>query len=271
MAAQPRVSCVVYLLACAALTATTLGQEPDHRRGATNKPPEFEVATIKPHPGRLRFFTIAMPAGRLEATNVTARQLVALAFNVSDDQVSGEPDWAGAQHFDVVAKIDDAQWAEISQLDSLRQSQAMQIRLQALLRERFRLEVIHKPKKLPVYVLIVSRGGSRLQPHGTQKTKEPADASEKLNVTTLALEDAQVPELVNLLSMHFHRAVIDRTGLLGHYDIRLQIALPDGGTQEDADAAFAKALESQLGLRLVLRRETVDTIEILHLDPPSEN
>src|SRR5579863_4126759 len=106
---------VLLFVAYVALAAPALGQETDARHEATAKLPEFEVATIKPHPKGPHFFTVAWPPGRFEAKNVTAKLLVEQAFNVPDDQVSGEPDWADSQHFDVAAKIDDAQLAEISE------------------------------------------------------------------------------------------------------------------------------------------------------------
>ena len=83
--------------------------------------------------------------------------------------------------------------------------------------------------------------------------------------------DAPLTELAEFLSYHFHRTVLDRTGLTGRYDISFAVAIPEERTPEDADEAIFQALEDQLGLRLVSRKEVVDTIAIDHLEQPSEN
>ena len=46
--------------------------------------------------------------GRGEAgQNVTLRMLIALAYRVEHFQISGGPDWAGSERFDVRAKAED--------------------------------------------------------------------------------------------------------------------------------------------------------------------
>jgi bla regulator protein blaR1 len=260
---------LLFFLAYMALAALASGQGTDARQETTAKLPEFEVAVIKPHPKGPMITTIEWPPGRFEATNVTAKILVKEAFNVPDDQISGWPDWAESQRFDVVAKIADAQWAEMSKLDSHRQYQSIQLMLQSLLRERFQLAIRHKPEKLMSYALVVAKGGAKLRVPEAPKRTDPLDSGESF--LTIDRKDVPLTELANFLSPHFKRAVLDQTGLSGKYDISLQVAIPEGSSSEEVEAAISKALEKQLGLTLVLRREVVDTIVIERLEQPSEN
>src|SRR5436190_774560 len=70
--------------------------------------PTFEVASIKPNnSGDGRVFSQVQP-GRFTATNATLHMLIRQAYHVQDFQISGEPKWATSDHFDIVAKIDEA-------------------------------------------------------------------------------------------------------------------------------------------------------------------
>jgi uncharacterized protein (TIGR03435 family) len=69
------------------------------------------------------------------------------------------------------------------------------------------------------------------------------------------------------------RTVVDRTGLTGTYDFRLDY-IPQGSL--DANPAlsgpnFQQALLHQLGLRLVSRKAPVELIILDHIDPLKEN
>ena len=84
-------------------------------------------------------------------------------------------------------------------------------------------------------------------------------------------KDIPITTLANFLSGHFRRTVLDRTGLIGNYDIKLEVGTPTDNSPDEADSAIFRALEDQLGLKLVSRKEVVDTIMIEHLDQPSAN
>jgi uncharacterized protein (TIGR03435 family) len=84
-------------------------------------------------------------------------------------------------------------------------------------------------------------------------------------------KDIPITTLANFLSGHFRRTVLDRTGLTGKYDIKLEVGTPTDNSPDEADSAIFRALEDQLGLKLVSRKEVVDTIMIEHLEQPSAN
>jgi len=67
--------------------------------------PTFEVASIKPaQPGATgRSFT-QRPGGGLVTSNATIRMLMAFAYQVMPEEISGGPPWAESDGFDIDAK-----------------------------------------------------------------------------------------------------------------------------------------------------------------------
>lgn len=259
---------LTFLVSTFATSAQTPVQTPEKGTVAP-APEEFEVATIKPHPGTDPSIYWGGTPGRYDATNITVKMLVEQAFNLPSDQVTGGPAWAESQHFDLKAKIADARWQEISKLNSDDQYHAIEQMLQNLMRERFSLAISHHPKKLTVYALVQARGGAKLQVAGPSGPSRPSMQGSFLMGMTQ--DNASVGALATFLSSHFQRAVLDRTGLTGRYDINFYVANPEDHTPEAVDSAIFTALEDQLGLKLVSRKEVVDTIVIDQLEPPSEN
>jgi hypothetical protein len=83
----------------------------------TEKPPAFEVASIRPVPPPRQglFYVKAAPVSaangisgnRLRLTMVSLRDLIATAYNIQDFQISGAPSWASgisAERYNIEAK-----------------------------------------------------------------------------------------------------------------------------------------------------------------------
>ncbi len=232
--------------------------------------PQFEVATIKPHPDGDRNITIGGGPGRYEAKNVTARMLVEQAYGVPSDEVSGGPEWTTTQHFDVAGKIPDAEWQAMTGLDNPHRGRQMQLMLQALLKERLRLEIRHEPRELQVYALVQARGGAHLP---AARTKRPGDASSGAQSFVMAMmnDNGSVGELAQFLESFFGRTVLDQTGLTGNYNITLEVPMPEDYAGSDTHSLVMEALQDQMGLKLESRKAVVDTIVVERIELPGEN
>lgn len=228
---------------------------------------EFEVATIKPHPAGDMSIFIGGPPGKYQATNASAKLLVEQAYDLPSDQVSGGPPWADSQRFDINAKIPDERWQQLSKMHHEDQQQAIELMLQSLLKERFQLSISHHPRELTVYALVVAKGGSKLLPPGSPRQEFPGGTV----FMGADMRDAPVTDLARFLSSVLHRTVVDGTGLAGRYDISLHVSIPEDNAPDATTTALLQTLEDQLGLKLVSRKEVVDTIVIDHLEQPSEN
>jgi uncharacterized protein (TIGR03435 family) len=132
--------------------------------------PEFEVATIKaaaqPTPELFRTGKIhlgmTVDGGRVDIGGLPLIALLQQAFRVKMFQVAA-PDWARESRWDILAKLPDG--ASQDQIPEM---------LQALLADRFKLVVHRENKELPVYELVVAKGGAKMK--ASVDPPDPADA-----------------------------------------------------------------------------------------------
>ena len=121
--------------------------------------PEFEVATIKaaaqPTPELFRSGKIhigmTVEGARVDIGGMPLISLIQQAFRVKLFQVMA-PDWTRESRWDILAKIPDGGSAD--QVPDM---------LQALLADRFKLVVHRESKELPIYALVVGKGGSKMK------------------------------------------------------------------------------------------------------------
>src|SRR5215467_311661 len=99
-------------------------------QASDQKPPAFEVASIKPSAvtagSRIGF----LPGGRLSATS-WVQQLIQVAYGVEDYQVVGGPKWLTSDWYDIEAKAGSAP-ADRTQMNAM---------LKSLLTDRFALRL----------------------------------------------------------------------------------------------------------------------------------
>jgi len=237
-----------------------------------NATPGFEVATIKPskpdQPGK----AITVQGNRLRTINITLNDLVAFAYGVQSKQVIGIPAWAGTDKFDIEGKPEgegtpsDKQWKGM---------------LQKLMADRFKLSFHREKRELPVYVLSVSKTGSKL-------TKSEGDPNGlpglffRGRLGDLHVTNATMDDFTNLMqSAVLDRPVVDQTGINGRYDFDLnwtpddsqfqsfEVKIPPPG--ENAPPPLYTAIQEQIGLKLDATKAPADVLVIDHVEKPSEN
>ncbi len=129
---------------------------------ATAARPSFEVATIRPSAPNpeLRLRGITMQSDRFTARGSSIEDVIEFAYAVpSDNEVSGGPGWIRTVMFDIAAKPDEAEALVLSKLSSADLRVQMRLMVQSLLEERFHLKVSFAVKDLPVFALVVVKGG----------------------------------------------------------------------------------------------------------------
>jgi uncharacterized protein (TIGR03435 family) len=66
--------------------------------------------------------------------------------------------------------------------------------------------------------------------------------------------------------------VIDKTGLTGNYDYRIEFAALNGNPADDTPLpTLFEALEKDFGLKLESVKTSIDVIVVDHIEPASEN
>ena len=134
--------------------------------GATQPPPQFEVASIKPNKsGDGRVMLSVQPGGRFTATNVTLRMMIRNAYQLQEFQITGGPSWISQDRFDIVAKAESRRHDGRSVPSGAeRSAEPRPADDWVLLAERFKLVVHNEDKEMPIYALVLARSDGRLGP-----------------------------------------------------------------------------------------------------------
>jgi uncharacterized protein (TIGR03435 family) len=200
-------------------------------------------------------------------SNVPLKQVIELAYDVKEDQIFGLSGPVSSARFDIEAKALAPDGGAPPKLSG-QQVAAMLI---PLLADRFHLTAHVETKILPVYELVVTRGGPKFQ---LSQTEEPGGGGWGAggNTRSFNQKGSSMEDLAAMLSDQAHRKVIDKTGLTGRSDITLKwsddVAAQQGGGNL---VSIFTAIEEQLGLKLLPSKGPVDTLVIDHVEMPSAN
>ena len=148
---------------------------------------------------------------------------------------------------------------------------------------------------MPVYVLVVGKGGPKLQRAGIEE-KDCPDALPTLDLADPACHSlvggrgrglhgraASIADLVNHVENWTDRPLLDKTGIKGLFRIDTKGWLPiesgppppPGAKAEDgsdmADVPTLFQVFEQMGLRMESQRDVADVYVIDHIEKPSEN
>jgi uncharacterized protein (TIGR03435 family) len=247
--------------------------------GDSARMPRYDVVSVKPNKSGDGMAFAPRRNGFL-ATSVSLRQLVWRAYGVKiSGQVSGLPEWAYTAHFDVEAKVDEDTAEAMQKLTERQREEQLQLRLQSLLADRFKLRLHHETKQLPIYALVPAKGEIKLKESDpTEGTRDRQSAGPGWIVAYGTATGA----LATMLAGELDRFVVDQTGLRGRYDFTLKwvpddraspaMQGPNGPLPQDGPGpSIFTALQEQLGLRLRSTKGPVDTIVVHHVEQPSEN
>jgi uncharacterized protein (TIGR03435 family) len=288
-----------------------------HAQSTAAATPKFEVASIKPcgkdagpgggkqkgdgpgrasvSPGRLSTGCVFLanaelgPVGLIQRAygGIGIRHVVPLG---SAPPVSGGPAWIYSDLYSINAK------AEGNASEALMEGPM----LQALLEDRFKLQLHRASKEIPVYALTVAKSGSKLLPfkEGSciavdftkppipppppgQKSCNAVVGGRRGSNTKLEAQAITLDYFSKLLSLVLDRPVIDKTGIRGKFDFHLLylvdqttpgVLLPDFGPSDDSPAAsIFTVVQEQLGLKLEPTKGAREFLVIDHVERPTEN
>jgi uncharacterized protein (TIGR03435 family) len=273
-----RTIAALLFFAALALAATPARAQLSHKgpvaaiaRAETTAP--FDVISIKLHnpatdlPNE-QSFNMSIHDDMLTASNVPLEMIVEFAYDIKSDQISGLTGPVSSAHFDIEAKVLAPDGGTPPKLTD----GEMQAKLIPLLTERFHFKAHLQPKTLPVYDLVVQRGGLKIK----LSQDEIKDSSWNVNgqdtSKILSGKGMRMSDLAAALADEVHREVINKTSLDGHADITLKwsddVAAEVGGPNV---ISIFTAVEEQLGLKLQPSKGPVNTLVIDHVEMPSEN
>jgi uncharacterized protein (TIGR03435 family) len=225
----------------------------------------FEVASVKVGRPPARSSFGPLPGGeRYRAVNAPLNWLISEAYGVSIRQISGLPQTSSGDGYDIEAKADHPV-----------NHDEMMAMLRTLLEDRLKLVVRRETKEMKAYVLIVAKGGAKME-----ESPGGGMVIQKVNASRTVYANMSMPVLANLLMFPLDDTVVDQTGLRGVYNFTLNY-MPERlgpgvleGREPGPDPnapSLTTALQQQLGLKLESRKATVDMLVIEHIEKLSGN
>jgi len=222
--------------------------------------PQFEVASVKPSTADPSSSSMNTGNGRLTAINVTLKRCIMGAYGVGPNQVLGGPEWLDSDRFEIVAKAEQPVGDHI-----------LMTMLQTLLAERFKLALHREAKSIEAYALEVAKNGPKV------KKGDGGGAKTSNGRGDIVATNATMDRLAEILSRQMDLPVVNRTGLDGVFDLRLQwtpeTARP-GQLSNDAvieGPSIFTAIQEQLGLQLHAEKVPIDVLMVDHAEKPAGN
>jgi uncharacterized protein (TIGR03435 family) len=267
------------------LATASLGQAP------SGKKPEFEVASVKLDKASEGTAALGdQPGGRFVASRVSLRRLMQFAYRGNQDFIGG-PNWIDTDLWDIEAKAPEGAVPRRASPLDVTKPDATALMVQSLLEDRFKLKSHQETRELPLYELTVAKGGAKLKLSEDQTPPAALVATGNGGRGAAAAGDvrlgrnnmdakAQPVELLAaaLGALYADRPVLDKTGLKGLYDFRLQWT-PDRSSRGanptsppvSQGLSLFDALEEQLGLRLTPGKGPLPVLVIDSVQKPLEN
>jgi uncharacterized protein (TIGR03435 family) len=274
--------------------AQTPGSAAGDKNAASARVLAFDVASIKPiaPDGRPTKGWVGVqyhPDG-IEFAYQSLTDLLCYAYGYKslrfDGQVTGVPDWAAKQRYDIVAKISAADIPEFQKLGKDEQEQRREAMMRSMLAERFHLTLHRGTKEVPIYELVVAKGGIKMQdaatdPNPPQLSKDadgkPLPGIRWLKDTSI-VQAYSMNSFADMLAMpaaFVGRPVVDKTGLTGTYNFTLDWSVYSAhaaaGLSPEEDATSIFTALGKIGLKLQPAMGDMETIVIDHVEKPSEN
>jgi uncharacterized protein (TIGR03435 family) len=260
----------------------------------------FEAATIKPNAtGENRVAIQRQPGGRFMTTGANLKILMGLAYSVRDFQIIGGPAWMNTDRWNVEARAQEKDVPLLSgPIDPTGPNPFLSM-VQSLIEDRFQLKMHRETRELPVYELIEAKGGAKLKlsddqtplrfpergappPPLPQRGAPMPRGGMRMGRGDLEATGVPLANFIQALSQQLGRPVIDKTGLKGLYDFKLQWTpepgqgpVVPGGPEPppppaDGPSIFT-AIQEQLGLRLESTKGPVEVLVVDSVQKPSEN
>ena len=218
------------------------------------------------------------------------------------DQVLGGPDWMKTEVFHIDAELPKSLSDQVkAPLRSVGPgpgvaagvpgSDVVRQVFRSLLTNRFKLQIKHETKMLPVYQLVLAKNGPKIaKGEASGQSCRITDIGPGKGLW-LDVQSCDFDTFVGLLSGMPElrsRVLVDNTGLHGPYSFKLHWTpempprrrMPTGAGQHSPVVAppkasgpspFLTALREQLGLKVQPTTAPVDTIVIRHIENPARN
>jgi uncharacterized protein (TIGR03435 family) len=153
--------------------------------------------------------------------------------------------------------------------DSLTRDQFRPL-LQKLLADRFGLKVHRETRELPIYAMVIGKGGRKFHESDPEEPVKNLGGVYGRN-QSIEFQQGTMEMLADRISVD--RPVIDKTGLTGKYTVKL-VATPEfriANNPQPDDLSVFDAIQQQLGLKLEAQKAPIEVLVVDHVEKPSGN
>ena len=230
----------------------------------------FVQVNLQPAGSGGQFTTLGiLPNGHVEFRNATLRMLIAAAWNLDENRVTGGPESVDSDGYDLAAIAK----AGTSHEDLL-------LMVQRLLTENFKLVVHHAPRVRVFYGLMLAKGGPALQ--ATKSPRAPSCTNvqggpRQLHYRCHAFRISDLIEFLPQVAPNYiDRPIVNWTGLDGAYDFPLDwmeraqfdaaVASQAAGAPKDPLAVSIFDAVAKLGLALKAVEDMDNTEDTIAID-----
>jgi uncharacterized protein (TIGR03435 family) len=264
------------------LPAVTHTAMPQPQSAASDRPSEFDVVSIKRNrnTGDASGGTQSLPDGTWMMVNQPIAVAIPFASPVPVREVAELPGWVKEERYDITVK---------PPAGSTREEVAAMWR--KTFAQRMNLVAHVEQREINGFALVPARSDGRLGPQlksappecqPSQASANPAAAPKPVNQCGLLLGANGIQAVgvtfdnfVGPLSGLAGGLVVNRTGLTGAYELRLDIESPDLRATGDASGVDTRnvftAVREQLGLKLDPEKILVPVLVVDAIQRPSEN
>lgn len=228
---------------------------------------EFAYETVSIHPSQQTSGTSISPQGsHFTARGVTLLDLINSAYPIRpNSDVPGLPAWARSDTFDIDAAMSATTYDAYQKLPDPEQRAQRQPMLQKLLAAQFHLKLHSKTKTLPLYALVVAKGGPKLK---------PAAAGAQAGGATwengqIKIQSGPLSKLAYCLSDSTGFEIVDKSGLTGTYAIELSWMASKDPSSFAVGSSLETALKEQLGLKLESGKKSIEIYFVDHAEKPA--
>jgi uncharacterized protein (TIGR03435 family) len=232
------------------------------------KPIAYAVSTIKPSPSTATNHSFMFTSAGLRIDNLPIKFVILDAYNLQEDQIANVPDWAKNFNYDIEAKVDDDDRAALVKMP-IDERRTM---VKPLLAERFKLKTHLETRELPIYALVIAKGGSKLvdAPKIVDEPGKHHNQGIRAGRGELTGMEAGTDGIVRVLGRYIKRPIVDRTGLTGSYNFTLKWTDEDAPADPESNApSMFTALQEQLGLKLEATKASMTVVVIDSIEQPT--
>src|SRR5579863_3607919 len=148
----------------------------------------YEIVSIKPSdPGSTSGGTRVLPDG-FEWRGATLSLLVHASYDlIVDNQVSGLPEWASREKYDIVAKADADTaegWKKLTFKERFEREEPM---MRSILADRCQFKAHQETRDMPVYDLVIAKHGLRMKEAPSDEDSTESESGSRMTAHAMTI------------------------------------------------------------------------------------